>query len=153
MPSCSAKRHPDVDFTVIINPCSGACRGSLPDQHYQSEIPNLKKYPNIRTLGYVATNWTEKAIDDVLLEIQTYAEWTKHSNNTKLKVDGIFFDETPTVYSDAKYEYLKRAAQTVKNSTAFRDHFVGRFRLKLRQVNRENWPSQCTTPATSLWPH
>jgi hypothetical protein len=120
----SAKRNPDVDFTVIINPCSGACRGSLPDQYYQSEIPNLKKYRNIRTLGYVATNWTNKAIDDVLLEIQTYAEWTKHSNNTKLKVDGIFFDETPTTYSDAKYDYLKRAAQTVKNSTAFKDHFI-----------------------------
>lgn len=37
--------------------------GSLPEPAYISEIPKLKNYPNIRTLGYVATNYTEKALD------------------------------------------------------------------------------------------
>ncbi|KAF2201230.1 hypothetical protein GQ43DRAFT_463341 [Delitschia confertaspora ATCC 74209] len=120
----AAKKHPSVDFTVIINPCSGSCTGNLPDQYYQSEIPKLKTYRNIRTLGYVATNYTNKAIEEVLEEVQTYAEWGKHSNNTKLRVDGIFFDETPTDYSDKKYRYLQRAAGVVRNATSFRDQFV-----------------------------
>ena len=121
----SAKKNPDVDFTVIVNPCSGSCHGQLPDQYYQAEIPNLSKYRNIRTLGYVATNYTNKALDDVLAEIQTYAEWQKHANNTKFKVDGIFFDETPTQYSDASFAYLQKAAASVKNTTTFRDRFIG----------------------------
>jgi hypothetical protein len=126
----SAKRNPDVDFTVIVNPCSGSCQGKLPDQYYQAEIPKLKTYRNVRTLGYVATNYTNKPIDEVISEVQTYAEWQKHSNNTKFRVDGIFFDETPTAYSEEKFQYLKKAAQSVKNSTTFRDRFVGKSSAK-----------------------
>lgn len=42
-----------------------------------------------------------------------------------MRVDGIFFDETPSQYMENKYEYLKTASQAVRNSTRFRDHFVG----------------------------
>lgn len=121
----SAKAHPDVDFTVIVNPCSGPCVGSLPDQYYLAEIPKLKDYENIRTLGYVATNYTTKALNSVLAEIETYAAWPRVANNTKLRVDGIFFDETPSTYDAFKYNYLTRASQAVKNGTRFRDRFVG----------------------------
>ncbi|KAJ4288075.1 hypothetical protein N0V90_012092 [Kalmusia sp. IMI 367209] len=121
----AAKAHPDVDFTVVVNPCSGPCIGSLPDQYYLGAIPKLRVYNNIRTLGYVATNYTTKPLDDVLKEIDTYAAWPKASNNTKLKVDGIFFDETPSTYDTFKYNYLSRASQAVKNGTRFRDRFVG----------------------------
>ncbi|KAF2187159.1 hypothetical protein K469DRAFT_663197 [Zopfia rhizophila CBS 207.26] len=120
----AAKAHPDVDFTVIVNPCSGPCQGSLPDQYYLNEIPKLGTYANIRTLGYVATNYTTKELKDVLAEINTYANWPKSANNTKLRVDGIFFDETPSLYDSFKYDYLKTASQAVKNGTRFRDRFV-----------------------------
>ncbi|KAF2109381.1 Spherulation-specific family 4 [Lophiotrema nucula] len=120
----AAKAHRDVDFTVVINPCSGPCMGSLPDKVYLDEIPNLKNYSNIRTLGYVATNYTTKPINDVLSEIHTYTTWPKLTNNTKLKVDGIFFDETPSEYDPAKYSYLKTAAASVRNATNFRDKFI-----------------------------
>ncbi|CAO2656541.1 Nn.00g053440.m01.CDS01 [Neocucurbitaria sp. VM-36] len=120
----TAKAHRNVDFTVILNPCSGPCMGSLPDQVYLDEIPKLRAYPNIRTLGYVATHYAEKDIASVLAEVDIYAKWPQTTNNTKMRVDGIFFDETPSTYDEEEYAYLKRASQAVKNGTTFKDHFV-----------------------------
>ncbi|KAF2831710.1 hypothetical protein CC86DRAFT_431635 [Ophiobolus disseminans] len=120
----AAKAHRNVDFTVVLNPCSGPCVGSLPDQVYLDEIPKLRAYPNIRTLGYVATNYAEKDIEDVLAEIDVYAKWPKVTNNTKMRVDGIFLDETPSTYEVADYAYLKKASQAVRNGTTFNDRFV-----------------------------
>ncbi|OAL44063.1 hypothetical protein IQ07DRAFT_551085 [Pyrenochaeta sp. DS3sAY3a] len=120
----AAKAHRNVDFTVILNPCSGPCLGSLPDQVYLDEIPKLRAYPNIRTLGYVATHYAEKDIGQVLAEIDQYARWPKITNITKMRVDGIFFDETPSTYDADDYDYLKKASQAVKNGTTFKDKFV-----------------------------
>ncbi|KAF2270333.1 hypothetical protein CC78DRAFT_595915 [Lojkania enalia] len=120
----AAKKYPDVDFTVIINPCSGPCMGSLPDQYYLNEVPKLHNYRNIRTLGYVATNYANKELSSVLAEIDTYANWPRLTNNTKFRVEGIFFDETPSEYVSYKYEYLDRASKYVRNGTRFRDRFV-----------------------------
>jgi len=120
----AATEHPDVDFTVVINPCSGPCRGSRPDQVYLDEIPKLKKYENIRTLGYVATNYTNKIIDDVLADINTWSMWPNMYNNTKLKMDGVFLDETPSTYNTESYKYLEKARNAVRNGTRFRDRFI-----------------------------
>ncbi|KAF2650084.1 hypothetical protein K491DRAFT_609548 [Lophiostoma macrostomum CBS 122681] len=120
----AAKAHPDVDFTVIVNPCSGPCIASLPDKYYLDEIPKLRTFENIRPLGYVATSYASKNLSAVTAEINTYANWPLLTNNTKMKVDGIFFDETPSTYSSDKYQYLKTASQLVRNSTKFRDRFV-----------------------------
>ncbi|KAF2705056.1 hypothetical protein K504DRAFT_449107 [Pleomassaria siparia CBS 279.74] len=120
----AAKLHPDVEFTAVVNPCSGPCISLLPDPVYLNEIPKLKAFGNIRTLGYVATNYTEKGLSQVLAEIDSYANWPKTTNNTKMKVDGIFFDETPSVYEADRYQYLEVASQAVKNGSRFRDRFV-----------------------------
>jgi hypothetical protein len=45
----------------------------IPKVPYLSTIPLLKNRTDIRTLGYVATRYTNKPIDDVLKEIWTYA--------------------------------------------------------------------------------
>lgn len=103
--------------------------GSLPDQVYLDEIPKLRSYPNIRTLGYVATHYADKPIENVLAEIDTYAKWPKVSNITKLRVDGIFLDETPSTYDAGEYEYLQAASRAVRNATTFKDRFVGMYLL------------------------
>ncbi|KAF1911534.1 Spherulation-specific family 4 [Ampelomyces quisqualis] len=120
----AAQAHWNVDFTVILNPCSGPCMGSLPDQVYLNEIPKLRAYPNIRSLGYVATHYTDKPIETVLAEIDIYSRWPKLTNNTKMRVDGIFLDETPSTYSADKFGYLERASQAVRNGASFKDRFV-----------------------------
>ncbi|KAI4953745.1 hypothetical protein J4E91_002593 [Alternaria rosae] len=120
----AAKAHRNVDFNVIINPCSGPCMGSLPDQVYLDEVPKLRAYPNIRTLGYVATDYADKPIESLLAEIDTYARWPQVTNITKMRVDGIFLDETPSTLDEDDYEYLKTANQAIKNNTAFSDRFI-----------------------------
>jgi hypothetical protein len=98
---------------------------SLPDSVYLDEIPKLAQYPNIRTLGYVATHYTQKPIESVLAEIDTYATWPYVTNSTRMRVDGIFLDETPSTYDPDTYAYLERASHAIKNSsTTFKRGFV-----------------------------
>lgn len=112
-------------FTVVLNPCSGPCVGSLPDAVYLAEVPKLHQYPNIRTLGYVATHYTEKPIQDVLEEINIYSTWPTVTNNKGMRVEGIFLDETPTTFSQETYAYLELAKNSIKNSsTTFKDGFI-----------------------------
>jgi hypothetical protein len=111
--------------------------GSLPDQVYLDEIPKLREYPNIRTLGYVATHYADKPLQDVLAEIDMYAKWPKIANNTKMRVDGIFLDETPSTYSADEYQYLKTASQAVRNGTTFKDRFVGMCQQSRRLTEHE----------------
>jgi hypothetical protein len=88
-------------------------------------MPKLKDWPNIRTLGYVATNYTNKPLDTVLAEIQTYANWTSILNNTKMAVDGIFFDETPGAYDWKAHDFLKAAADEVRRQPRLGQQVVG----------------------------
>ncbi|KAG9228759.1 Spherulation-specific family 4 [Amylocarpus encephaloides] len=111
----AATTHPLVNFTVVLNPCSGPCTTRPIEPPYLLEIPKLALYPNIRTLGYVATNYTSKPLSDVIVEIQAYANWTSILNDSRVAVDGIFFDEVPGPYDWRKYDYLKLAQSEVKS--------------------------------------
>ena len=131
-----AQAHPEVNFTVILNPCSGPCLNSKPEAPYITEIPKLKTYTNVRTLGYVATNYTHKGIDQVIDEIYTYANWTSILGNSKMAVDGIFFDEIPGLYDWRNYSYLTTAMQTVKSAKGLGDKLVGTLtysRIRIRE--------------------
>jgi len=88
-----AHKNPRLNYTVILNPCSGPCLNSLPEQAYIDEIPKLAAYPNIRKLGYVSTNYTDRLLETVLAEIRQYSLWPSVMNDTRMNVDGIFFDE------------------------------------------------------------
>ncbi|EPE28049.1 hypothetical protein GLAREA_04840 [Glarea lozoyensis ATCC 20868] len=110
----AAWSHPKVNFTVIVNPCSGPCGQNL-SSTYINEIPKLKQYKNIQTLGYVATNYTNKGLDNVLEEIGLYANWSSNWNDSRISVDGIFFDETPGLYDWRKFAYLETAQKAVKS--------------------------------------
>ncbi|KAH7132146.1 Spherulation-specific family 4 [Dendryphion nanum] len=111
-----ANTNPHINFSVIVNPCSGPCIASKPEDVYITELPKLKNYPNIKTLGYVATNYTNKPLESVLAEIDTYAKWPQLLGDERFAVDGIFFDETPGAYDWRWHDYLKRAAEQVKTS-------------------------------------
>ena len=87
---------------------------SLPPQVYIDEVPKIAQYANIRKLGYVATNYTNKPIADLLAEIRQWGKWPALMNDNRLAVDGIFFDETPGSYDWQKHDYLKVAAEEVR---------------------------------------
>jgi len=97
----------------------------IPEQSYIDEIPKLRDYPNIKTLGYVATNYTDKQIDSVLAEIHQYSLWPSLMNNTRISVDGIFFDEVPGLYHWQKHDYLKSAADAVRTNENLGEKLVG----------------------------
>ncbi|KAF2737853.1 hypothetical protein EJ04DRAFT_87500 [Polyplosphaeria fusca] len=119
-----ANTNPKLNITVILNPCSGPCVNGIPEQPYIDEMPKLKDWPNIRTLGYVATNYTNKPLDTVLAEIATYSNWPQILNNSRMAVDGIFFDETPGAYDWRKHDYLKAATDAVKGNAGLGQRVV-----------------------------
>ncbi|KAJ5153014.1 uncharacterized protein N7482_009492 [Penicillium canariense] len=117
--------HPDVNFTVVINPGSGPGPDSVPDANYTREIPNLASYANVRLLGYVHTSYAQRNISLVRKDIETYAAWPTASSNPDLAVRGIFFDETPQQYSAQSLAYLQNMTDLVKDLKGFgSDGFV-----------------------------
>ncbi|KAL4782043.1 Spherulation-specific family 4 [Aspergillus varians] len=117
--------HPDVNFTVVVNPGSGPGPNPLPDGNYTQEIPRLTAHDNVRVLGYVATTYAKRNISLVRNDIETYAAWPAVSANPKLAVRGIFFDETPQQYHDDDLAYLEELNAIVRNTLGLRpDNFV-----------------------------
>ncbi|KAJ5306429.1 hypothetical protein N7508_005444 [Penicillium antarcticum] len=107
--------HPDVNFTVVINPGNGPGPDSLPDANYTREIPNLSSYENVRLLGYVYTSYAKRNVSSIRKDIQTYADWPTNSSNPNLAVQGIFFDETPQQYDTQTLTYLQGLTDFVKD--------------------------------------
>ncbi|CAI7639028.1 unnamed protein product [Penicillium viridicatum] len=107
--------HPDVNFTVVINPGNGPGPNSLPDGNYTREIPKLTAYANVRLLGYVYTSYGKRNVSAVRKDIQTYADWPTNSSNPNLAVRGIFFDETPQQYEAQTLTYLQGLTEFVKD--------------------------------------
>lgn len=89
---------------------------SLPPTVYIDEVPKLALYPNIRKLGYVATNYTDKPLENVTAEIKQWGNWGTLLKDERMGVDGIFFDETPGLYDWRKHDYLAAAAEEVRNA-------------------------------------
>ncbi|RMZ75832.1 hypothetical protein DV737_g5105, partial [Chaetothyriales sp. CBS 132003] len=113
--------HPLLNFTVVINPEDGPGSSAVPSDDYLVELHNLAKYDNARVVGYVRTQWAARNITEVLREVQIYSGWSKinstASNPSPIAMDGIFFDEAPSLYSTQTFEYMRTINQAVKNAT------------------------------------
>jgi hypothetical protein len=99
---------------VVVNPASGPGPDSLPDANYTREIPRLIAFPNVRTVGYVSTNYTNRDLDLVLRDIEVYDAWVKHG----LGMRGIFLDETPSLYEDASARFLETIAASIRSAAS-----------------------------------
>ncbi|KAL2814964.1 Spherulation-specific family 4 [Aspergillus granulosus] len=117
--------HPDVNFTVVVNPGSGPGPNDLPDGNYTKEVPRLAAHGNVRLLGYVPTTYAKRNISLVRRDIETYAAWPTVSANPNLAVRGIFFDETPQQYHFDDLAYLKELTSIVRSTPGLGpDNFV-----------------------------
>ncbi|KAL4810195.1 Spherulation-specific family 4 [Aspergillus unguis] len=117
--------HPDVNFTVVVNPGSGPGPNALPDGNYTAEIPRLTAHDNVMVLGYVATTYGQRNISLVRHDIETYAAWPTNSSDPRLAVRGIFFDETPQQYDANILSYLEELTSIVKRTPGLGpDNFV-----------------------------
>ncbi|KAF1955909.1 hypothetical protein CC80DRAFT_526036 [Byssothecium circinans] len=109
--------HPTLNFLVIINPNSGP--GSepwWPNVDYVRDISKLNAYTNVQTLGYVATTYCKRPVKEVFADIAKYAVWSEDERCPGLGVNGIFFDETPNLYSEDVKMYLDAISASVKSS-------------------------------------
>ncbi|KAF2277317.1 uncharacterized protein EI97DRAFT_395958 [Westerdykella ornata] len=109
--------HSSLPFTIIINPNSGP--GSppwWPNADYVRELTRLVTYPNVRLLGYVATGYCKRSINDVFADVDAYANW---ESTIGVRLAGVFFDETPNLWSEEVGEYLSKITERVKKSQGF----------------------------------
>lgn len=97
----------------------------LPDANYTREIPRLNEIDNVRTLGYVATDYGNKGLDAALAEINLYAGWAEQ--DAGMTLDGIFFDETPTHYDPVVDVYMQTVSQAVHQQENLNEGFVGQY--------------------------
>ncbi|RMZ88306.1 hypothetical protein DV736_g4461, partial [Chaetothyriales sp. CBS 134916] len=113
--------HPLLNFTVIINPEDGPGPSTEPSGDYVVALQNLTTYDNVRVLGYVRTHWATRNITEVMREVQIYSGWSKinssASSPSPIAMEGIFFDEAPSLYSTQTFDYLQTINQAVKNAT------------------------------------
>lgn len=110
-------RHSKLNFTIIINPDSGPGATKFPNDDFNSQILRLNGYANVRTIGYVRTNYSARAISDVVADIAAYSGWADATTNQSLAMKGIFFDEAPSQYSPATNNYLQNINQAVDNAS------------------------------------
>ena len=120
--------HPDLSFVVILNPHDGPGAADLPDTNYAREIPRLNACANVCTVGYVRINYCKRAMAEVCRDIRTYAGWAEDYARSGLAVQGIFFDETPNLYSASVATYLDTIGQIVKEMFGIlRERLVSKF--------------------------
>lgn len=105
--------HPSLDFIVVVNPASGP--GTGPDGNYTREIPRLNAYANVRTVGYVSTDYTKRDLSLVLQDITTYSAWSENATIPGLGMKGIFLDEAPSNYDTASAQFFDTIAAAVKS--------------------------------------
>ena len=111
----SIAQYPNITFLVVVNPASGPGALPLPDSNYVREIRCLNSQANVRTLGYVSTNYTKRDLDDVKIDIQKYSAW----HDAGQGLSGIFFDETPAEYNADSADFLVEAQRKARQAPGF----------------------------------
>ncbi|KAL3424695.1 cell surface spherulin 4-like protein [Phlyctema vagabunda] len=106
------EEHPDLHFTVVVNPENGPGAQGGPNANYTREIPKLNSYDNVRTVGYVSTNYSARSVDLVLQDIRTYTTWSDTAE-LNLTMHGIFLDEAPSQYEAARLQYYEQIASSI----------------------------------------
>jgi hypothetical protein len=109
--------YPSLSFSVVVNPASGPGMGAGPDGNYTREIQRLNAYANVRTVGYVSTDYTNRNLSLVLQDISTYSAWAENATFPGLGMHGIFLDETPTKYDTASAQFFEAINAAVKVDT------------------------------------
>ncbi|KPM40270.1 hypothetical protein AK830_g6284 [Neonectria ditissima] len=100
---------PSVLFVTVVNPCNGPGDDALPDDSYRDVLQRLSSVPNIRILGYVHCTYGSRPLDAIRTDIDVYRAW-----NSSFRVDGIFFDETPS--DPSTLEFMTTASDHTRST-------------------------------------
>ncbi|RBQ72481.1 hypothetical protein VDGD_08039 [Verticillium dahliae] len=141
----SAIAHPSLTFVTVVNPNNGPGPDPRPDANYVAALHQLGALPNVQLLGYVHVSYCTRNQSDVERDMDVYRAWNddlveggaatdeQAEEETKgetreetkgetreasgsLRVDGIFFDETPW---DPRHQgYMARLTRYARNAWA-----------------------------------
>jgi hypothetical protein len=95
--------NPTLHFQIVVAP---NLSNIYPDINYQNAISGLNNFSNVQTLGYVPTSWANRDQTAVMGDISAYAAWSNFST-ANIAVQGIFFDEAPSLPNSATLSYMK----------------------------------------------
>jgi hypothetical protein len=107
--------HPNLNFTVIINPASGPGETQYPNANYTTQITRLNSYQNVQTVGYVRTGYATNNLTDVITQVETYGGWSNKS--VSLAMHGIFCDEAPHQFSEDAAQYMRTLNNAIKSTS------------------------------------
>lgn len=104
---------PEIEWLPVVNPQNGPGLTSQPgnnDVNYINGTAKLNSYPNVRTIGYVHTNYGTADMTQLKNNITVWANW-KSYKPADLSIKGIFFDES----SSSNYTYLYEAVRFARS--------------------------------------
>ncbi|KAF7562854.1 hypothetical protein G7046_g1289 [Stylonectria norvegica] len=98
--------HTAVPWLVVVNAHNGPGLTYQPgdkDDHVIAGVTELNKHANVKTIGYVRTNYATSSMDELKLNITTWKNWSTYTASD-ISVKGIFFDE-----SSDNFDYFNEA--------------------------------------------
>ncbi|KAJ3550309.1 hypothetical protein NM208_g32 [Fusarium decemcellulare] len=93
-------------WLVVVNPGNGPGATGKPgndDVNYIAGTAKLNGYSNVKTVGYVRTDYSKSPLEELKANITTWSEWATYTD-ANIAVHGLFFDE-----SSANFDYLNEA--------------------------------------------
>jgi len=118
----AALAHPTSYFHAVVNPSNGPGTTPLPDENYVDALRRLSALPNVTILGYVHVTYGKRPVTDVENDIGEYAAWSTrdtfkasddyYEESARIRIDGIFFDETPS--DPEMLPYMSRVSRCAK---------------------------------------
>lgn len=110
----AATTYTQNNWLAIVNPDSGpgSAQPGNGDINYISGVSQLNALSNVKTIGYVRTDYSTSPMSQLKSNITTYNNWSTHQG-ADLAVDGIFFDE-----SSNNYAYLSEAVTFARQTFA-----------------------------------
>ncbi|KAG6024730.1 hypothetical protein E4U41_001699 [Claviceps citrina] len=104
----AASSSPSLAFLTVINPFNGPGQTGQPgdaDQNYITGVSQLNALRNVKTIGYVRTNYSTAPMDELKANMSIWKSWSTYTA-ANLSIHGIFLDESASGNSS----YMTEAA-------------------------------------------
>jgi hypothetical protein len=108
----AVNNYPTNKWLAVVNPDSGPGNGQpgSGDINYISGVSQLNALANVKTVGYVRTDYSTSSLDQLKKNITTWRNWSTYQG-ANIGVKGIFFDECSN-----NYAYLSQAVNFARQN-------------------------------------
>lgn len=109
--------QPNLPWLVAANVDSGPGGSKTPgndDTNYIAGVSKLNSYKNVKTIGYVRTDYARSPMNDLKANITAWSGWSTYTASN-IAVSGVFFDECATDNLNYLTEAITFARSAFKN--------------------------------------